>query len=121
MKTMNMLFISADQEVLTEFKNVAVTTTAVQQAEAAVEKLHQADFDLVAIDEKISGSEKAMLRTLAQLQQPEATIILFENPEQLKNAVNEQVKKVTADNKPVYSFIDNGFRHHFLYANDNIG
>lgn len=121
MKKMNMLFISNHQEALTGLNDTVLNVTAVHEAETAVEKLHQTSFDLITIDNTIINSEMAMLQTIIELQQPEASVIVFENREQLNTLVNEWIKKEDEQHKPSYSFIDNGFSNHFLYANDNNG
>lgn len=80
-------------------------------AEDAIEKLHQQDFDFLLLNSKINSEEERKMVKLIKLQQPNVIILRY-NDEEIESVENEillAIKTQKENNRPVYSITDNVF------------
>lgn len=118
MQRMNMMVVAPSYSdignTLTDW-----SITNVTNAEDAIEKMHQISFDMIAVSVAMSDADKAKLKAITILQQEVAIIILYDKMEEIIANAMKIMTSIKEAAKPVYSFIDNGFRNHSLYVNDN--
>lgn len=110
----HILIVSNNVSTVSKVHNAVMAFTA----EEAVEKMHQMAYDVVAVDEAITADERQMLNAIVKLQQEDAVLVSFANIADADNKITTALAKQKEAMKPTYNLVDNGFRNHFLYAND---
>ncbi len=108
------LIVSNNVSTVSKVHNAVMAFTA----EEAVEKMHQMAYDVIAVDEAITADEKQMLNAIIKLQQEDAILVSFVNTRDADAKITAALEKQKQAMKPTYNLVDNGFRNHFLYAND---
>lgn len=85
--------------------------TAVSSAEEGVEKMQGILFDIVVIDRDMDSSDRALIRKMLELQQPEALLLETDtiDPDGLHSLLSDHIKSLKSQLKATYVVKDNVF------------
>ena len=81
----------------------------VSNTEAAIEKFHQVDFDVVVFTESIRG-DVVKLSKLFLFQQPDLILLENNNDDLIAEQITTVLQKRGATNKPSFSFVDDALK-----------
>lgn len=87
--------------------------TGVSDAEEAIEKFHQRDFNIVVFTNGIHAEDKK-LRKIFLLQNPDVVILQNDNDSTITAVVREALNSQVKQNKVSYSFVDDALKNAML-------
>lgn len=82
---------------------------AVAGTEAAIEKFHQVDFDVVVFDNS-TKEDAAKLSRLFLFQRPDLVLLENNNDDEIVTQIKAALQKRQEANKPSFSFVDDALK-----------